>query len=403
MRERDVQEQAVVETGSASTARYLAIVFATGIVASLAQAATPLVVDGLVKYARFSLADAGLCASIETFGQCAGTAAALLLIKRYSPRPLLIVGLILTMLGNLLSARIVGFGEFAAARLVAGSGCGLLIIFSVLIARTARPQRNFAIFTGLLVVSSAGLSVAMPWLLAKGGVSAAYLTIAALAAGCLINVATIPGDGSAEARAASWLSSASPVATSWRRIVHTISRNPHATLVCTMVAIYSVSWSAIWTYLGAFGPSHAMSDNDVAVAISVAWLVGGTLGAAMCAWTEGRVNLRHSLIAQLSAVAAFVIFVGCTKSPTAFWLSAGMFVFLTNMCYASFMSLLAEIDPSGQLVTAGSLIQLIAFVAGPAIGAVLVRSGSFTGLLIFVVVGLLLAAACLVRRRPPRI
>jgi predicted MFS family arabinose efflux permease len=387
---------------SGSSARYLTTVFAIGIVASLAQAATPLVVDGLVKYARFSLADAGLCASIETFGQCAGTAAALLLIRRHSPRPLVTVGLILTILGNLLSARIIGFGEFAAARLIAGSGCGLLIIFSVLIARTARPQRYFAIFTGLLVVGSAGLSVAMPWLLEAGGVSAAYLTIAALAAACLFSVAVIPNDGSSNFRSSLQGASASHVTISWRRIIHAVSRNPHATLVCTMVAIYSVSWSAIWTYLGAFGPSHGMSDNDVAVAISVAWLVGGTLGAAMCAWTEGRVHLRHSLIAQLGAVAAFVVFVGCTKSPTAYWLSAGMFVFLTNMCYASFMSLLADIDPSGQLVTAGSLIQLLAFVAGPAIGAVLVDAGSFTGLQIFGAVGLLLAAACLVRPGPTR-
>jgi predicted MFS family arabinose efflux permease len=374
---------------------YLGTVIGIGVVTCLAPAISPLIVAALVKHAHLTLAEAGSCASIETAGMCIGTTLALLLATRRSPRVLLGVGLAIMLISNLLSMKIIGFAEFAVARFAAGTGCGLLMLFQRLLVRTTRPQRNFAIFTAFNVIFSAALSVAIPSLLSMGGIGAAYCVVAFLCAACLLNIATISPvvDDPAPAVTARH---GVPRTSLLSRVLPVVHTNPQVALVCGMVATYTVALAALWTYMSAYGTSHSLPDSEIAKAISVAWLVGGSLGAAACAWIEGRGNLRRHIIGQLVAFAATTLFLGFTRGPVAFWLGVGVFVFLWMLSFASFMSLLAHLDSSGQLATAGSLIQLVAFVAGPAVGVVLLRNGSLTPLIAFATIGFLFGASCLV-------
>lgn len=343
---------------------YLTILIAIGILGSLVLGVSPLIVQGLVQTVHLTLPQAGYCASAETAGLCFGTALALGLGGRLSFRSVVGAGLLLMILGNVLCAVANGFPAFAALRFLTGIGAGLTMVVNGLLAQTARPQRNFAIYNGFNVATFSAAGSVVPWLLGVGGIVGVYIGVALLAAACVVNIGVVPcrtagGEAGQEAVPA------------FRAILR-----DGGLPACAMQFAFAFGLSIVWTYLGEFGSRSGVSEAHVSSAVSVNWLIAGELGCLATGLLDGRTSPRTLvLMSCLGFIAADILF-SLGHGLIAFEIGVALFLFNWSVAFPSVMSVVAKLDPSGQLATAAMLVQMAGFSVGPALGAFLLQSGS---------------------------
>lgn len=339
---------------------YVATLVLIGTVAALVMSISPLIVDGLVTAAHLTLSEAGYCASLETVGVCLGTAAALFMERRTSPRAIMAIGLIGMVIGNLLSAKAAGFLGFAMVRFATGASCGLTMIFSGLLAQTMRPQRNFAIYMGVNVVSVALIGMIVPSLVAWKGVAGIYGAIALFGLLCLVNIKALSDRPERDTRTtATGVDRARPV----RGVV----------AGCIIQIMFTYGLSMIWTYLAAFGNRRGVGADTLSFVIAISWLLAGAGGSLAAGLLDGKVASRKLVAISGLAFILTVALLWYGAGEVATYVSVASFIFWWSFVFPPIMNVMAELDPLGQFATIGMLLQTAGFAIGPATAALILR------------------------------
>ena len=324
----------------------------------------PFLVGGFVNLLALSEAQAGLIATINMLGACAG----LLLVSTRAyhwPSNRLVLGaLLLIAIANVASGFAETFETLAACRFAGGLGEGLAIGVPVkLVARFSNPDRLFAwIMFGQSLYGVVGLAAA-PYIIDAFGLRGLFFGFATLALLTVPFFRALPDD----------VGRCKP---SGRTVI-----NSRVVLVFASLMVLYMATNCVWAYYERIGVAINISAPDIGLALS-AGLFASMVGALIAAALGGR--LRRSLLIYVG-VGASVASVGILylAQDLAPYVASVMLLFgATGFVVPLYMGELAEVARTGRLPVAGYIIVLLGNMFGPAVGAALIDDGSYSAMIL---------------------
>ncbi|MDR3513865.1 MAG: MFS transporter [Caulobacteraceae bacterium] len=344
----------------------LGLLVAPGVSAAASFALLPLVLGALGPALGLSDAALGLIASTELGGLALGTVLGALALRRASRKQVTLWTLAALVAANLLSMAVSAASMLFVARGLAGVAAGgaLAACYGGL-SRTARAERNFAIFTlAQLLFGAAGLEL-LPTLFSRFDWRAAYglLTLVGLigAAAAMAEPRERPaGEGGAEAGA--------------RRRLTQILLDRSALLALGGVGAYFAAVGAVWTYAERIGVSGGLDAKAVAsiLAASQVVAIGGALTASVAA---GRAPVRLGLLLGSLATAAGMAALIFHPGLVAYALAVCVITFAWNYVTAPQFAAAARVDADGTVAALLSTVTGLGVAGGPALAAGLVGRG----------------------------
>ncbi|MCW8872562.1 MAG: MFS transporter [Xanthomonadales bacterium] len=330
----------------------------------------PAMIGTLVDETALSEAQAGWSASLNFFGGAAAALAMALRMHHLDLRRVAILAFTVAALGDLASAFTGNHATvFLLIRLVAGIGAGAA--YTVVVAAFARlpdVDRGYGLFVTLqFIVSGLGL-YALPVYSEVLGVEGMFLSIAALDVAGLAMTRFLPGRA-IDAPGFSGLKTELHVLLAWATLLGALG-----------FAIFEAANTAQFTYVERLGVSLALTDQQVGSALLIASLAGipGAFVIVLLGSRFGRVAPLTLGIA-LSICGLLTLITG--DSFASYLLGTSLMGFSWAFCLPYIQGLLAELDPHGSAVAAGSASSTIGGSIGPGLAALAVGGGSYTRVL----------------------
>jgi predicted MFS family arabinose efflux permease len=353
------------------------------LVASL-PAVMPVMVGAMAAQPGIGTEGAGYLVSVNMAGIFAGTLLCALVHARASAKYRIIAGLLVMMLGNLVTIAVTGMPALLAARLLSGLGEGFAagVCFS-LMAASARPGTIFAYYTaGQAVVGLVGMGT-LPWLVAAFDWRAFYvvLTLVAVPALFLAGPASREGQGTASATGApSSISAAGMIS-------------------LAMIFLFFTGMALVWAFLQPIGEQQGLTLATISGALASA-AIAGFAGSMAVALGGDRLRDRSAWIIGMVLVVASALGL-LAGSATGFVFGAWALNFVWGFQYPFLFRMLARTDPGrGAAVT--PMATGIALSVGPALGgAILAQAGLTAACAVFLIMTLGALLTCLLRGRAP--
>lgn len=327
----------------------------------------------------------GWLGSSETGGLAISTLLCALFINKLDIKKIAVLGIVIALIANVLSNFCTAVEGLLWSRLVAGLGEGLLVTAGMTaLAKTANPDRWFAIYTGAAVVlQAAGLfllpSVIQQWQLF--GVLLCFIILLILA---LFFIRYLPKKTDVVRQSPLSTSSASSAK---------LSRN----LVFGVFAILSfyISIGAVWTYIAGIGTAAGFSFEWVSTALSIS-MIGGFIGAVLLA-LMGRMA-TGSVILIVSGLIMFLClyFLDLDFNKSQYTWTLIIYSVVWSVIASRLFSLIATADKSGRFITASQPMLNIGFALGPLMASGLIVKFSYSGVLALAAVSLLASILCII-------
>jgi len=336
---------------------------------------------------QFSLNDQqiGWLGSSETGGLAISTLLCALCINKLDMRKIAMLGIAIALLANVASNLCTEFEGLVWSRLVAGLGEGLLVTAGMTaLAKTANPDRWFAIYTGAAVVlQAAGLfllpSVIQQWQLF--GVLLSFIILLILA---LFSIRYLPKKTVVEHEKA---------LSSHETLNSKLSRN----LVFGVFAIltFYVSIGAVWTYVASIGTAAGFSFEWVSTALSIS-MIGGFVGALLLALMGRMATGSIILIVSGLIMLLCLYFLNLDFDKSQYTWTLIIYSVVWSVIASRLFSLIATADKSGRFITASQPMLNIGFALGPLLAAALIVKFSYSGVLALAAVSLLVSILCII-------
>ncbi len=284
------------------------------------------------------------------------------LIARMNWRHMALVGLLLIVVGNVLTADGHTYTTIVAARICAGIGEGLAIAVSfAALGSAANPDRAFGVYLIVGLTVSAAILFLLPILQGKFGAARVFYGIGALALATTALLRWLPLHNKAQAGRPD--GSADVLKhLAWTGLVG--------------VFLYFVAQGAVWSYFERIGAASGVDPVIIGEAMGLSSFagMGGALVAVALVTRFGRV-----LPLTLSGVI----------SLSSFWMLRGhvtgaqlimagiLFNFGWNLAQPLLSGVCSEADCRGRVVVAMGCIQTVGFGIGPALAAMMLRGHDF--------------------------
>lgn len=325
----------------------------------------PVFIGAIAEALKFDDAQLGILGSADLAGMALATLFMVRLIRRPAWRLYLVVGLIGSILGNVISVFIAEYETLVAVRFVTGfSGGAVASVVTAFIARTSKPDR----VASFLVISQVSFQViafaVSPYYLGFAGLKGVYIFLAALALVILPFVRMIPR-GETLNRPESSHQETSRQA--WPAFAVMIS-----------MAFFFIGQSSIWAFLERIGDSSGFSPAFIANALAITTLLG-IAGAVFSATFDLRFGrFKPLLIAGIVQIACLALLTG-EISGTAFLIVLSVFQLFWNMAIAYQIGLTVAKDTTGSYVVLIPTFQAIGLALGPALGGIAASSIGYVG------------------------
>lgn len=324
----------------------------------------PFLVGGFVTLLALSEPQAGLIATTNMLGACAGLLLVATRAYHWPIKRLILGALVLIAAANVASGFAVTFETLAACRFAGGLGEGLAIGVPVkLVARFSNPDRLFAwIMFGQSLYGVVGLAAA-PYLINAFGLRGLFFGFAALALLTVPFFRALPDNGGCRMQ-------------SGRTAINT-----RIVLVFASLMILYMATNCVWAYYERIGVAIDISAPDIGLALS-AGLFASMVGALIAAALGGR--LRRSLLIYVgvgaTALSVWILYLAQDLAP---YVASVMLLFgATGFVVPFYMGELAEVARTGRLPIAGYIIVLLGNMFGPAVGAALIDDGSYSAMIL---------------------
>ncbi len=345
----------------------------------------PTMVGALVDYAGFTEAQAGWAAAAGGAGGALAAIAIALRIRHLDPRRLAVAGLLALAAFDTASMLTAGasYPLFLAFRVLAGVG-GAAAYAAVMASYAELPnsERGYGTFVMCqFTLSALGLYV-LPLVLPGIGAKGLYLGMAACAFLGLTQVppvvhrAAINNGESIEIR---------------------MLIRPAAVLIMLGIGLFETANNMHFTYADRIGIYRGLELTTVGEILGIATVIGIPAAFAVV-WLGDRYGEAKPIAAALAlAVAGLALLLT----------SVGQAAYVTAMCLLSiawafglpyFQAFEARLDPGGSVVVAGGFFTAAGAMLGPALAALLVMPGDYSGMLgvaavVYVLVGVLVGGA----------
>ncbi|MHA6195241.1 MFS transporter [Pseudomonas wadenswilerensis] len=355
--------------------------------------ALPFLISAIIHDLQLNEAQAGLLMSAE-FGF---TMLASLLVApfmgRAPRRTLAIVGTLLAVAANLVSAHVADLYTLAAVRCVAGIGAGLaLACGNAAVSSAKQPDRVAGHMNVLSVLLMIVVMLGYAKVMALYGLSGLYYAMAGTMAVMLLAI---------------------PAMAQRAPVMETLVVSPGGkgnvllTLpaICMMLAmfVFQARDTMGWAFVERIGTMVGYSGDELGVLLSVQSVVG-LIGPLLAAMIGKRFGMSTPVIlAVLLTGATSLSYVLGEHSKTMY--TAGVMTICITYFYAlSYLTgLAAELDREGRVVAAAGSFLSLGLAVGPAISGGLISLGGFTlaawGIAVTVVLTLALVSVPLARIR----
>ena len=313
-------------------------------------------------------------------GMTLGTIAMMYLVSRSNWRVIFTISLLLLIFGNILTIFINNFYAFCCIRFITGIGGGFIVSLSYTVfGLTAKSDRNFALGIFFVLLYSAVVYPLLPFIFNSAGMTGLLIFFACFAVVGLPFVRIMPTSGEEHLDI-----DKNAVEIDW------VNKG----LALTAMLIFFVANFAIWTYLFRMGIVAGVSEQSVANSLSISQFLG-MAGAFTCAIVGARFGRSPLLILGILGCAVPVMFLLGSVGALIYAVIVCAYQYFWNMTHPYLLAAMASFDPTGKMVVYATAMQFIGVSLGPAVGAMLVRSDSFT-VVIYAGIGLLVISLFLI-------
>jgi MFS family permease len=304
----------------------------TGVVGSIVFIVLPVLVALLAEHAGLTDRELGLVASVQMLGMFLASLAATLMIPRWGSRRL--ASLAALALG------LCHFGSMSTSSsgllVLQGAGGffgGLLMAVSMAqLGRTARPDRNFALWISAQIALGVLGTAALPQAAATGGLGAVFLVLGILALSVLGAVPYLSSD-------------AVPA-----RPAHARSKPTTAGLLSLLAAFcFAVGIMAVWPYLELIARDRGIAADSVGRIVSLA-LIASLAGALAASALAGRFARTRPLAASILGMMFILPALALVAGEFAFTLAAIGFAALWNFSVPYQLATTSANDAGGTLI-----------------------------------------------------
>jgi predicted MFS family arabinose efflux permease len=351
----------------------------TGVMGNSVLYLIPLLVGAMVTDRGFSEQQAGLTASADLAGYAVATFFTAIALHRFRWRTMAYVALAIMITANIATMFVYQVVPFAAVRFLSGVGGGILAaIATVSLGHTENPDRNYGLlFAASLLFGTAGLW-GLPLLLERTGINGGYGLIAALAVLVALIAHRIPSDftrreaGSAQATSVHWFLAAALLAA---------------------IALFWAQQNALYAYLERIGNASGLTVKYIGFVLGAANLTG-FVGAALVAFLGGRFGRTVPLVLATAVQLVCLWSLRGHLSPAGYLAAVGVMSVAWNIVNPMQLGILAEVDRDGRALALSATVIGIGLAAGPALAAMTVGDGSYSGIL-WLAAGLTMASLVL--------
>ncbi len=348
-------------TQSSTSTLQLVALLLLGVSGANALGMLPVLVGAFADHGGFDLAQAGMLVSIELTAMLIGNAALLGPLRGIPVRRIAYAALGLIVLGNALAAGAEGFLSHAGCRVIAGLGDGCTIAFAGQLAQRATADRDFAIYTAVILVAGAVNLELAPGLLASFGIAGLLGLLAVYATLGLLLVQWLPAGLHAP------------------RTQAAAQRSSIRIDALALVLVLYVGLASLWTLVGRFGIGIGLDAGSVSRIIGRLFLVAGLVGAALAPLLAKRFGNARIVAFTVGGMIAAGTLLSLQIDRTAYMVATAVFIFAWFTCFPNVMGLLAKLDPTGGLAVSGMLVQTLGFALSPAFIAWLIGAIALAG------------------------
>ena len=318
-------------TGSSGGRLQLVALILLGLSGANSLGILPVLVGAFADHGGFSLATSGILVSIQLSAMLTGNAA---------------------LLGPLRGLHV---------RHIAAGALGLTIAFAGQLAQRATADRDFAVYTALILIAGAVNLELAPSLLQRFGVAGLLGLLAAWAAVALFLLGSLPDRLHAPRTAEAAVRSATRVD------------------ALVLVLILYVGLASLWTLVGRFGIATGLAAGEVSQIIGRAFLLAGLAGAALAPALARRFGSQLVIAAMICGMASAGVVLVLQPGGSTFTFATAGFIFAWFSCFPNVMGFLARLDPAGHLAVSGMLVQSLGFAISPALSAAITGAIGLTG------------------------
>ena len=324
----------------------------------------PLLIGAYVDIEGMTEVQAGYLFSLEMTGYALSSALVFTIVTRVNWRHILLAGISITVLGNITSIYLHGYGELAGFRFLTGLGAGLLMnVTMISIGLTMNFDRNYGFWTVMqLTVGAAGLYL-LPGLITGHGLAAPFLAITVLALLILPLVKSFPEHGKT--------TRATP--------------DKHNRLFLGLTGLLGIflfhgGLAAVWAYFERIGMA-ARIDPDIVGSILSASLVLGIFGAALATWLGDRLGRRFPVAASMICAVTGIGFLWGMQSAYPYIIAAFLFNAAWYFSLPYLSAIIANIDTNGRLLIGLAVVYSSSLAAGPALATYVLNDAGYAPVL----------------------
>ena len=336
--------------------------------------------DGL----GFSTQQVGFLASADMVGIFVTSTSAVIWVRRWPWRPVVLLGLLLFLLGNIGSMYSREFSSLYSLRVLAGLGCGMAYAVALAaLGDTRNPDWSFGLMvTAQVAFGFIGFKV-LPGLIDSYGLNAFFLYLNGwLVLALLISAVLFPRSGAPVREKSLQLADIGPMAA--------------AAFLGTVILYIAIS--AVWGYMERMGVAVELESERVGEIIGWGYLISilGSIAAPAVSQRTGRtVAMLMALLVMLATFAGL----GLMNSENALWLyivSTIVFQFFWSFVLPPLMATFNAVDDSGRFIVLCSPAFKIGEIIGPPMAAFWIVDGNYLPVLWLGVAGAIMGIGLLV-------
>jgi predicted MFS family arabinose efflux permease len=327
----------------------------------------PLLVGAVADERGYSEAQLGVFAAAGLAGATLATATAPLWVRRLPWRRTIRFASAVAAGGYVAAAVVASYAAFIAC--MVGVGVAVAVAYApalACLADTRDPDRSFGVLVSFQVMLGAVCALAVPGIEVRFGLAGVLGMLGACAGSPVLLARWIPDRGRAHESHAT--------GGGVQRV------GAGVLLGLAGMLVFYVAVVGVWSFLELIGNAGGVADDDVALAITAALLVGG-MGALAAAFLGQRVSQRAAIgLGSLGLVLAFYgLHAG--SGYAAYLVSAIAMNAAWNFALSYQMGLIAVLDVTGRFTVLVTAVQGVGGVLGPALAGVLAADGSYVRVL----------------------
>lgn len=341
----------------------------------------PVMIGTIADTQALNASQAGFIAAADLCGFALASLLAGIWTRGFDGRRVAAVGLLVALIGNVLSLHTPRFELLLVVRLLSGLGGGLAYSVAMsTLARSARPDRDFGLMVAAQITYQVVALFTLPRLVTAYGSDAIFLALAATVCASFLA-----------------LLSKGLVMRSTEPTAHPVSHSAAAWLGVAAMALFSLNLGALWTYVERIGVGIGLSSPQTGTILAMA-LALSILGALGASWLGDRWGRRAPLV--LASVAQLVSLVLLMRTDTTSY-SIGAVVYSLAWAFAVpyLYSLVASLDASGRLIVLSPAAQAVGAALGPAVAASLLDGAAYAPVSAVAAVALVGSMLCLINAR----